>query len=119
LNIGELDFLVFEHVFENEKGYVDWLKEDYLKDKDANTFFANPVSRFSTDMTDAWKVVKKMNERGYYFSLEQDSDLGFDVCFTDAFYNDDITKKAVYTHVNAEKAICLAALKILNVEVTQ
>ena len=113
--IDELDFLVFEHVFQNEKGYIDWLKNDYLKDKD-ETFFASPIKNYSSNMTNAWEVVRKMNHRGYYLSLEQDSDLEFDAFFTDGYYEETITVSSSASHEKAEKAICIAALKVLGVE---
>lgn len=102
-------------MFQNEKGYINWLKNDYLKDE-TNYLFGSPIKNYSGNMVYAWEIVRKMNERGYCFSINQDCDFEFDVYIADGYYSEDISKSIVVSHEKAERAICLDALKILGIE---
>jgi hypothetical protein len=98
----EIDFLIFEHIFGNEKGFVDYLKEQ----KDALELNLSIVNRYSTDIKDAWKIVNKLKQEDqYYFRLENGDLKDYGCIFSD--YQDNYFAEADTPAL----AICKAALK--------
>lgn len=98
----EIDFLIFEHIFENEKGYVEWLKEQ----KDELGLNLNIVRRYSTRIEDAWYIVNKLKQEDqYYFRLENGDLNDYECLFSD--FRDNYLAEADTPAL----AICKAALK--------
>ena len=98
--LNKIDYLVFEHVFNNEKGYVD-----YLKEIDGG----NIVRPYSTETKYALDVVDKMNltitPRWRVFRANAGGGLR-DIHYIGTTNNQDWAE-----HRSLSMAICLAALK--------
>jgi hypothetical protein len=107
----EIDYLIFEHVLKNEKGYMEYLKQQ--KD-DLNLYI---VKRYSTNIQDAWVVVDKLNKQ-WEFELYRDNGKdepfycdfsGYDkFAYVDRFYRGVAN--------TAPLAICKAALKSVGID---
>jgi hypothetical protein len=97
----EIDFLIFEHVFQNEKGFVEWLK----KQKEELDLNLSIIKRYSTDIKDAWSVVEKFE----YFNIRYEGHWYCEVYKDGKYYFGD--------HDTAPMAICDAALRSVGVEI--
>jgi hypothetical protein len=97
----EVDFLIFQHVFGNEKGFIDYLKQQ----KEELNLNLSIVKRYSTDIKDAFILVEKLKNNFEFFSLDYEDNV-----WTCEFGN----QYAGMYEVTAETvplAICKAALK--------
>lgn len=101
-----IDYLVFEYVFENEKGYVEYLKE--------NNCAGSIVRDYSTDVKYALEVADKMNltitPRWRVFRANTAGSMR-DIKYIGTTNNQSWTE-----HRSLPMAICLAALKLLGID---
>jgi hypothetical protein len=99
----EIDYLIFEHIFNHEKDYVDYLRE--------NDFKAFPiVNNYSTSIQDAWLVVEKL---GREFLVRKRLG-GMDYR---AWIDEKGDNTGVYSHgKTAPLAICRVALKTVGID---
>ena len=72
------------------------------------------IKRYSTSIADAWEVVERMRELSFVLTLSWQS-RNSEWC-AHWFYPADRTHKAAF-HKSAPRAICLAALKTIGVDV--
>ncbi len=107
MNDREIDFLIFEYIFENEHEFIQ-----YLKNTD-EVIQCSIVEKYSTDINAAWKVVEKLRNEDYWFELVTPKSFSLDYkCY---FQLDDTEVECI--HETAPKAICLAALKLKGIEI--
>lgn len=136
----ELDTLIAIHVFGDkvvkstygkEKQYVDYtIGKPHWIDLSGEMQLTNPVPNYSGDIKEAWEVVDKLinveqgaKGNGYNpeFSLEimeRDIDMQYYSCVIYDRYGrrDWENKRGSAYALTAPHAICLAALKVLNVK---
>ena len=98
--MNEIDYLVFEHVYKNEKGYVD-----YLKEEDGGGI----IKPYSTDERYAFEIVKKVNltiTPGWRVFKANTGGSMRDIKYIGTTNNQTWTE-----HRSLSMAVCLAALK--------
>lgn len=102
--MNKIDLLIFEHVYGNEKGYIDFLIET------GNTNIINP---YSTDVKYALEVAEKMiltiTPKWRVFRANTKGSMR-DIRYVGTTNNQEWTK-----HVSLPMAICLAALKLYGI----
>lgn len=122
----ELDALVAEKVFGwrpwvNKRGaWVVETPDGQLSEGDAYAsagswafFYDDELPRYCTDIADAWRVVEKMRER-WHFSI----DSGLRGLTTAKFWAREGLGYGACPDELAPRAICLAALRAVGVEVS-
>jgi hypothetical protein len=100
----ETDKLINQRIMNNP---TTWKETPFMKMKTSETPF------YTKDISEAWKVVNKMIENGFWFQLNlaETSEDQFEC----RFQLDEIDEVAIA--VTAQEAICLAALKTLRNDV--
>lgn len=95
--------------------------DDYRRDFPNNTAYFKRVLSYSIDIAAAWEVVEEMAREGWRLELEakllhQKEIRAYAVTF-DRLVGDDIERVGVWEVKTVPLAICLAALKVFDVEV--
>jgi uncharacterized protein YerC len=67
----------------------------------------------SKNIGDAWQVINKLKEKGFYTDIEMESDFSYVVCVKDGYCDETISISVVSDAKTAPHAICLAALKAI------
>ena len=85
-----------------------------------DTLHPNHVPRYSSDISAAWEVVRRMREDGAAMTLSCDSVLAADPIFWRAIFEGATPRKGIAVAIMATLAITLAALrsKGINVELS-
>ncbi len=119
----ELDALVAEHVFKLKliKPQSLWIQEGWFNESNKLIYPMPSLPHYSTNIADAWEVVEKMTKNNLHFKLQQGFNQHTEKPFVTVSFNEynNGHQWFCYEQESAPKAIVLAALKAMNIEVNQ